>query len=141
MMLATCECNWKCLKEEGLDITVCQNSELAHQANIEVSIDKIIERYLNNPITKAIVIGGLEPFLQFNELLLLIHNFRAKCADEIIIYTGYYPSEIFAEILILKKYPNIIVKFGRYKPKQSSIFDKVLGVELASSNQFAERIS
>lgn len=43
--------------------------------------------------------------------------------------------------MILKKYKNIIVKFGRYIPNQKKHFDPVLGVELASDNQHAEKLS
>jgi len=141
MMLATCQCDWKCLKDNNLDMSICQNSELAHQKTIEISNEKIIARYLNNPISQTLVIGGLEPFLQFKELLLLIHDFREKCEDEVVIYTGYYPSEIKKELKQLKEYSNIIVKFGRYDPTRLKIFDIVLGVWLASYNQFAIKIS
>ena len=41
----------------------------------------------------------------------------------------------------LKKYPNIVVKYGRYIPNSESHYDEVLGITLASSNQYAEKIS
>ena len=41
----------------------------------------------------------------------------------------------------LKAFPNIIVKFGRYIPNHEKHFDEVLGIYLASDNQYAERIS
>ena len=41
----------------------------------------------------------------------------------------------------LKKFETIIIKFGRFIPKSDSIFDKILGIKLASENQFAEKIS
>jgi hypothetical protein len=41
----------------------------------------------------------------------------------------------------LQKYPNIIVKFGRFIPDAESKFDEVLGITLASYNQFAIKIS
>jgi pyruvate-formate lyase-activating enzyme len=141
MMLATCQCDWKCLREQNLDLSLCQNSELSKQKNINISTDNIIDRYINNSITKAIVIGGLEPFLQFNEVLGVIKQFRQKCEDDIVIYTGYYPDEIEEEVIKLKQYKNIIIKFGRYIHEDSKIFDNVLGVWLVSSNQFATKIS
>lgn len=141
MMLATCKCDWKCPKEGGFDISVCQNSELANQKNIEVSIDYIIDRYLNNPITKAIVIGGLEPMLQFDEVLEFIKSFRLRSEDDVVIYTGYYPDEILDKLSKLVEYKNIIVKFGRYKEDSKKIFDEVLGIELISENQYAIRVS
>ena len=56
-------------------------------------------------------------------------------------YTGYYKEEIEKEIEQLKKYPNVILKYGRYKPNSVSRFDDVLQITLASDNQYAERIS
>ena len=137
MMLATCCCDWKCLKELNLDISMCQNSQIAQQKNIEVSIESIINRYLNNPITQAVVIGGLEPMLQFDEVLEFIKQFRKYSNDDIVIYTGYYPEEIQDKIKELIQYKNIIIKFGRYIPNKDKRFDEVLGVWLASDNQFA----
>ena len=39
-----------------------------------------------------------------------------------------------------RKYKNIIVKFGRYVPNQPAHYDEVLGVYLASDNQYAEQL-
>ena len=55
------------------------------------------------------------------------------------LYTGYYFEEVPEWIQRLATYGNVIVKFGRYIPNQKHIFDEVLGVELASDNQYAER--
>lgn len=142
MFLGTISCNWKCCNEQRLDNSICQNSKLATSKMIEVPVDEIFHRYINNPITESVVIGGLEPFMQFNEVIELVSTFRKnQCQDDIVIYTGYYPNEIEQEISILKKYKNIVIKFGRYVPDNDKHFDKVLGVYLASDNQFAERIS
>ena len=142
MFIATCYCNWKCCVEQGLDKSICQNSEIAQQKNIEVSADEIFSRYISNSITNALVVGGLEPFLQFEEIYELIKYFRDNnCNDDIVIYTGYYDYEIQNEINILKQYPNIIIKFGRFKPNQKSHYDDVLGVNLISDNQYGEKIS
>lgn len=40
----------------------------------------------------------------------------------------------------LKPFKNIIIKFGRYIPNQTSHHDDVLGVTLASPNQKGELI-
>jgi hypothetical protein len=141
MMLSTCKCDWKCCIEENLDISICQNFDLANQKNIDVPIDTIIDRYINNPITKAIVIGGLEPFLQFDEILNFVKAFRKVSKDDLVIYTGYYPDEVKTYIKELKQYPNIIIKFGRYKERQNKVFDNILGVYLLSDNQYAVKIS
>ena len=141
MLLATCYCDWKCLKEQGLDLSICQNSELIKQKIIDISIEIIIDRYINNPITNAIIIAGLEPILQFNEVIQFIREFRNASNDDIVIFTGYYPNEIKNRIEELKKYKNIIIKFGRYKYNSNKKYDEVLGVWLISDNQFAKKIS
>lgn len=141
MFLGTSTCNWKCCIEQNLPITVCQNSQLATSQTIEIPVDEILHRYLDNPITEAIVIGGLEPFMQFKDILELVSEVRKhQCYDDIVIYTGYYPEEISNEINVLRKYRNIVIKFGRYIPNHEKHYDEVLGVYLASDNQFAERV-
>ena len=141
MLLATCKCDWKCLKEQGLDLSICQNSELVKQKTINISIKYIINRYINNPITKAIIIAGLEPILQFNEVIEFINKFRKVSNDDVVIFTGYYPEEISEKLKILIKYKNIIIKFGRYKHEGVKRFDDVLGIWLVSDNQYAKKIS
>lgn len=128
-------CTFKCGAE------YCQNSPLAKSKTYDIDIDETIEKYLNNPITEAVVMQGLEPFDSWSDLLLFIEKFREKSQDDIVIYTGYNKEEIANEINILKRFPNIIVKTGRYIPNQEKHYDEVLGVELASPNQRAERIS
>ena len=76
------------------------------------------------------------------DLYNLISCVRNKgCNDDIVIYTGFCKNEIFNKIEQLKQFKNIIVKFGRFIPNQKSHYDSVLGVNLASDNQYAERIS
>lgn len=140
MYIAFPYCSFKCEKECG--IACCQNSKLALSKNIELSADNIVERYMNNPITKAIVCCGMEPFDSFSDILELLVKLRdRKCCDDFVIYTGYYKQEIQDKVNSLKSYPNVIIKFGRYIPNQSSIYDPILGVNLASNNQYAEKIS
>lgn len=142
MFIATSTCDWKCPRELGIDISICQNQELSLQPNKEINIPDLYERYIKNPITKAVVIGGLEPMLQFEEVYSFIRYFRSKeCNDDIVIYTGYYREEIKDKIEKLSVFDNIIVKFGRFNPNSEKIYDNVLGIYLASSNQFAEIIS
>lgn len=96
---------------------------------------------MNNPITEAIVFGGLEPLDTVPELLNLMKEFRQATGDDIVIYTGYKEVEIEYTLEELKRFDNVIVKFGRYIPNDRPIADKLLGVTLASSNQYAKRIS
>lgn len=132
-------CSFKCDIESGK--RVCQNGTLATAPNIEISAENIVNRYINNPITKAVVIGGLEPFDSWQDLLLLIKKFREKTDDDLTIYTGFYKEEIIDKIEVLKQFKNIVIKFGRFIPDQPSHYDEILGIELASPNQYAERIS
>lgn len=137
MTLEFPKCTFKC----GGDW--CQNSALAKEKDITVSIDSVCNRYLSNPITHAIVCQGLEPFDSWEELHRLIQTLRLhyECFDDIVIYTGYNKDEIADKIDELKIFVNIVIKYGRYIPDQQPHYDEVLGVKLASDNQYAERIS
>ena len=135
MFIAFPKCDFKCFQELGLEISGCQNYEILKMPDIKIKIDKVFERYVKNPITEAVVLGGLEPFFNFDEVYNLISYFRQKnCNDDFVIYTGYYPNEV-------ENYVEKLKKFGRFIPKSASVFDKILGVKLASKNQFAEKIS
>jgi pyruvate-formate lyase-activating enzyme len=141
MFIATCYCDFKCCTELGLDICICQNSPIAQSKIINMSNERIVKRYMKNKLTHAVVFGGLEPFKQFDELIELITLFREQTDDEIIIYTGYNKDEINNEIEKLMQFKNIIIKFGRYIPGHEVHYDDILGVNLASTNQYAEKIS
>ena len=134
-------CTFKCDKECGQ--SVCQNSALVNEPNIEIDYDKLLTRYINNPITKAIVMQGLEPFDSFSDVMNLILWLRIKyeCLDDIVIYTGYTKEEINWLIKYIEQYENIIIKYGRYIPNQEPHLDSILGVKLSSDNQYAEKIS
>ena len=143
MFIGTISCNGKCCIEANIPISVCQNDVWRACNALQVPCDVLCERYLANPVTKAIVFGGLEPFEEFEDVLSFIHTLRVKynCHDEVIIYTGYNKDEVIEEIAFLEKYDNIIIKFGRFVPNDESRYDKVLGITLVSKNQYAERIS
>ena len=129
-------CTWKCERECGEHC--CQNSALAQSPNINIDIDSLIERYMNNPITRAVVCGGLEPLDSWDDLQNFILLFRYWCPDDIVIYTGYKEDEVQDKLEWLSLYEPIIVKFGRYMPNQNLHYDEVLGVKLASDNQYAK---
>lgn len=139
MFLGFSNCTFKCNKECGR--CVCQNSALAQAPNQNIDLNKVIDYYLDNEITEAIVCGGLDPFDSWDELRGFIVNIRYWTPDPIIIYTGYNEDEITDKIDILKYYENIVIKFGRYIPDRPKRFDELLGVELASDNQYAKIIS
>ena len=134
-------CTFKCDKENGTQ--VCQNWSLAKAEVIDIDEETLIRRYLQNNITQAIVFGGLEPLDSFEQVLSFIENLRInhKCDDDVVIYTGYRNDEIEDKISLLSQYKNIIIKFGRYIPNQKPHFDPVLGIELASNNQYRVKLS
>ena len=134
-------CDWKCCTEAGNNI--CQNLPLAKQPNIEVKPEALVDKFMNNDITKAVVCGGLEPLYQASwlDLYRFIKLLREKTNAPVVIYTGYRNDEVEYEVDMLKKFPNIIIKFGRFIPNQEPHFDPLLGVQLASLNQYATKIS
>lgn len=150
MFIGFPSCTCKCDKECGR--IVCQNNPLFKEPDIEITKEAIVERYLTNPITHAMVLGGLEPFDSMIDLLPLINTLRIKynCDDDIVIYTGYTQRELEtgefdhsteetlkSHYQYLLGYKNIIIKYGRYIPDQESHMDDILGVKLASPNQYA----
>lgn len=139
MVLEFPKCDFKCDRECGK--RVCQNSALATSPNIEVDDDVIIERYINNPITQAVCIQGLEPFDTSVQMMKFINKFRQFSNDDVVIYTGYNRDEV-SDLCIgrLKELGGIVIKYGRFIPGQNSHIDNVLGVHLSSNNQYAERL-
>ena len=149
MYIAMPRCSFKCDIENGCP--VCQNSALAHERGISVSTKDLFDRYVSNPITKAFVFSGLEPFDSPDELYEIIYYIRENgVEDDIVIYTGYTEEELTiddsgrqrnATYNWMKHYPNMYVKFGRYVPGQEPHYDEVLGVKLASDNQYGKKVS
>lgn len=133
MFIAFPYCTFKCNN--------CQNQKLANTAIYKISLETIISRYTANPLTHAVVCGGLEPFDDFEQLLEIVEAFRAITDDDIVIYSGYYSYEITDKLKQLCKFPNIIIKFGRYFQGYPERYDETLGVTLASDNQFAVRLN
>ena len=140
MVLMFPHCDFKC---ETNGSHFCQNSSLVNEKDITVTIHSIYKRYIGNGITQAVVLQGMDPMDSWEELNSLLFEFRISesCFDDIVIYTGYNKEEIVDKVdYISKMYSNIIIKYGRYIPGQQPHYDEVLGVNLASDNQYAERI-
>lgn len=143
MFIGTISCSGKCCKEANIPVTVCQNYEWIKSPIIHMDDKDICKRYVDNQLTSAMVIGGLEPFEQPDELHSLIRTLREEfqCEDDVVIYTGYDVDEIEDKLDKLRKYPNIILKCGRFVPNSTAQYDEILGVTLASENQYGVRLS
>ena len=76
LFVATAMCDWKCCSEAGRRQAMCQNSPIAQLPTVDISEEEIFLRYTSDPITQAVVIGGLEPLLQQDEVLELVKYFR-----------------------------------------------------------------
>jgi hypothetical protein len=82
---------------------VCQNGALANSPDIEIPIERLVERYLSNPLSSAIVFGGLEPFEDIDNVVRFIDMVRsAGNNDDVVIYTGYRNDEIEDKLSILR---------------------------------------
>lgn len=136
MSLMFPQCSFKCGEDN------CQNRSLKDEPDVSIEIDDLCMRYINNPITEAIVCQGLEPIDSFKELLQFIKTLRYKyhCFDDFVIYTGYSEDEIQFEITTLRYFPPVIMKFGRYISGDEAHFDDILGVNLISDNQYGVRL-
>jgi pyruvate-formate lyase-activating enzyme len=142
LLIATISCSFKCLKEQDLPMSICQNSHIGNLPTMEKEIEEVIkENYINNPLQECIIFAGLEPLDQFEEVLNFVKTFRKYKQDDIVIYAGYNKDEIIDKVEILKQYTNIIIKFGRFIKDSEKIFDDVLKIKLASKNQYAVKIS
>lgn len=155
MYIAFPNCSFKC--DLFNQCKICQNSSLAQEPTINIDKNELIERYLANPITEAFVLSGLEPFDSILDLLAFVNAVRNdyNCHDDIVIYTGYTEEELLngrydgdsPELLreyysyLCHSFDSIIIKFGRFIMNDTPHKDEVLGVELASRNQYAREVS
>lgn len=136
LYIATPYCSFKCDKECGR--AVCQNSALAYDTIYSVPNADIAQIYNDNPLTQAIVFGGLEP-LDSTDLLEAIEDLQHLCkVQRFVIYTGYTEEEVQNKHVAILSTPNLVIKYGRFVPDQPSHFDKILGVRLTSPNQYAK---
>lgn len=138
MQLVFPKCSFKCGK--GL----CHNSPLAKSQDIYFNELDVITKYISNKITHGVVCAGFEPFDSPGDLIDFANCFRQHTRDVFIVFSGYTEEELhnnMAYIWLKNNMPNLIIKFGRYKPNQQPHYDEVLGIKLASDNQYAEVIS
>ena len=135
-----CSFKWEKVYKNGKE-KYCQISELANARKEDVDIDELLITYVRSNLMEAIVCGGLEPFDSWKDLKHLLKHFRDVSEDDFVIYTGYNKDEIVDKVEQLKQYPNVIIKYGRFIPNSEKRYDDVLGITLASNNQYAEKIS
>lgn len=150
MVLEFPYCDFKCMKESGMQI--CQNLPLASLPIVDVSPKTLIDRFINNPITEAVVMQGLEPLSEksIQDVIAFIKELRrTNNKTDIVIYTGYTENEIGSQIPYLCDAfrvsscvigGHLIIKYGRFKPNEQYHYDEVLGVNLASNNQYGKII-
>lgn len=144
MFISTYTCDFKCDRECGE--SVCQNSPLAAEPTVEVNDEEIVKRFFENPLTEAIVIGGLEPYDDYDEIFIFLCEVEKYLEEnqinegpDIVIYTGYEIGEPKFNRITFSLYNfdlPIILKVGRFIPNQTPHYDAVLGVDLASDNQY-----
>lgn len=135
-------CSLKCDKENHTKD--CHNSSLLNEPNVDITAEEICERYISNPLSHALVLGGLEPFDSPAYLIDIVRTFRLsfQCNDDVVIYTGYTEEELSTNFVYqsIREYDNIIVKFGRFRPNHEPHHDEVLGIDLANDEQYAKRV-
>lgn len=132
-------CDFKCDKLNGCKI--CQNNSLIYEPTYAIPFEKIWDLYQQNPLTKGFCCQGLEPLDSFCALLDFVQFIRNKTNDVIIIYTGYDKFEQPLFLKAIKQYTNIIVKWGRFILGDEPHYDEILGINLASNNQYAEKLT
>lgn len=136
------KCSFKCDFDCGMN--VCQNSSLAMAKTIEVDENALCRVYKSNPISECFILAGLEPFDTPDDLYKLLYAIRDNgIEDPVVIYTGYTEEEIAYSgntDKLKSEFKNIIIKFGRFVPNKPHHMDDVLGVELASDNQYGKVI-
>lgn len=134
-----CYCDFKCCHDCAADKSMCQNSMAAEVPITEIDDNDIMQAYSNSLIAKAVIFGGFEPFWQIDEIEQLLKKFRAEGIHApFVIYTGYTECEVMHLAARLFPYGDIIIKYGRYRPNEKEHMDDVLGVRLASNNQYAK---
>ena len=138
MVIAFPHCSFKCGN-------ACQNKHLKDAPDIEIEPQRIVMRYYKNPFSNAIVLQGLEPLDSLRDVMDLIFAYRNVCNDDMVIYTGYkeksLPVQFIIEYVKKNQFDNIIMKVGGYVEDSEPVWSEELGVELASSNQYAFKIN
>ena len=142
MFIASPMCDFKCCPEEH---KLCHNNPLINGKTIEVDTEELVNKFLHNKLTEAVIFSGLEPLYDnetISEMKEFIRLLREKedTKHMVVIYTGYTEDEAKeknSDLFNNPLYRPMVVKFGRFKVNEVSYFNDVLGVTLSSSNQYA----
>lgn len=86
LFLITSQCDWKCCKELGIDISICQNEPMAKQETKDVSAESIYNAYINNDITKAIILADLSQCCNLKRCLMLLNILEIKDAMTCLLF-------------------------------------------------------
>ena len=132
VLLATPTCNNNC--------KYCQNEYLKKKKPIEYDISEIFNFVKKNKLIKSFIFGGLDCMDSFDQTYDIIKEIRKKFDYDIVLYTGKLKTDINLEIEKLKNFKGIIIKFGKYKKNKEKKYDELLGITLASNNQYSRRI-
>ena len=94
------------------------------------------------------ILNFVIPFTLFILISGLVYLISKKCRLIPTIFFYFFVSSVLLFVATLglgseylELYENIIVKFGRYVPNQLPHYDNVLGIKLASDNQYAKVVS
>lgn len=146
MFICANSCDGKCWREQGLSPAICQNDKILCQKTISIPNEEIVEMFMSNHVSEAIIFGGLEPLLQIEDVVDIIRILRdAGDRSDVVVYTGYKleesPTQNFIQRIRESNLPHVLLKVGRYIPNDIGKFDEILGVRLASQNQFGYIVS
>src|SRR5574344_1755351 len=141
MYLAFPKCTLKCEKKANCP-GMCQNHTLLSEPDIDVNAIELVSTYMNDPLIESVVCAGMDPIDSLDDLCEFITAFRKRTDEDIVIYTGYDKNEILPAVEQLRSIAKkkLIFKFGAYIAGQGPHYDKVLGIKLASANQYGEQI-
>lgn len=133
-------CSFKCCPEHP---EICQNNPLCSQPIVPANIKALVNKYREQELATCITFQGLEPLDTLSELMWFIWYLRHYTDDPVFIWTGYTEEEIqsLIELIHRMNFCNIYIKVGRFVPNQPSHIDPILGVALASPNQYCKKIS
>jgi len=145
MLLVTPNCTFKCSE--------CHNKHLTKMETKNFPDKEILKRFFDNPLTSAIVIGGLEPLDRIQDVVWFMYYLNEYVHKNnvekptVVIYTGYDLEYIDNNLYWtglgcqLVKYNKCIIKYGGFQPEYyddgnlKKVWNNDLGVYLASPNQ------